>query len=33
MTIPKNLINDLKEYKITADTKFTAVYEKDTRVY
>ena len=26
----ENLINDLKEYKITADTKFTAVYEKDT---
>lgn len=26
----ENLINDLKEYKITADTKFTAIYEKDT---
>ena len=26
----ENLIDDLKEYKITADTKFTAVYEKDT---
>lgn len=26
----ENLINDLTEYKITADTKFTAVYEKDT---
>ena len=26
----ENLINDLKEYKITADTKFTAVYENDT---
>lgn len=26
----KNLIDDLKEYKITADTKFTAIYEKDT---
>ena len=25
-----NLIDDLKEYKITADTKFTAIYEKDT---
>lgn len=26
----ENLIDDLKEYKITADTKFTAIYEKDT---
>lgn len=26
----ENLIDDLTEYKITADTKFTAVYEKDT---
>lgn len=25
----ENLLDDLKEYKITADTKFTAVYEKD----
>lgn len=26
----ENLIDDLKEYKITTDTKFTAIYEKDT---
>lgn len=26
----ENLIDDLKEYKIIADTKFTAIYEKDT---
>lgn len=26
----ENLIEDIKEYKITADTKFTAVYEKDS---
>lgn len=26
----ENLIDDLKEYTITADTKFTAIYEKDT---
>ena len=26
----ENLIDDLKEYKITADTKFTSIYEKDT---
>lgn len=26
----ENLIDDLKEYKITADTKFTAIYETDT---
>lgn len=26
----ENLIDDLKEYKNTADTKFTAIYEKDT---
>ncbi len=26
----ENLIDDLKKYKITADTKFTAIYEKDT---
>lgn len=26
----ENLIDDLKEYKITADTKFTTIYEKDT---
>ena len=28
----ENLIDDLKEYKITADTKFTAIYEKDTEI-
>lgn len=26
----ENLIDNLKDYKITADTKFTAIYEKDT---
>ena len=26
----ENLIDDLKEYKITTDSKFTAIYEKDT---
>lgn len=26
----ENLLDDLKEYKITTDTKFTAIYEKDT---